>query len=57
MYDLLAVMLSTQNLVYLGRAFNVPDINIHASYWLNIPSKFCVVPWYTTATSVVGPYH
>src|SRR6266480_861841 len=27
---------------------------MHASHWLNIPSKCCVVPWYTTATYVVG---
>ncbi len=27
---------------------------MYASHWLNIPSKCCVVPWYTTATYVIG---
>ena len=40
-----------QNFVCLDRVF---DFEMHASYWLNIPSKCCVVPWYNTATSVVG---
>src|SRR6266536_5628759 len=27
---------------------------MYASHWLNIPSKCCVVPWYTTVTYMVG---
>ena len=55
MSDLLAVMLDTSEFSVFRPCFWCSwHFEIHASHWLNIPSKCCVVPWYTTATSVVG---
>ncbi len=48
MSDLLAMMLDAPEFGVFRPCSR--HFEMHASHWLNIPSKFCVVPWYTTAT-------